>query len=336
MSRETLEWLNNNTLIGFTSKRGNAWHYREGANNHFDGPVPVDAVLSRLFNWHAEEKPLYVETKIGEDDSIMMPIDGRKAIVRSDNGHVMGIFKEGYMPHQYDEWLLQNIARILDDDIQIGSAGLLKNGAVAWVSVEVPENITTPEGVVFRPNLMASGSFDGSLASTYGRHITNVVCDNTMGIAAGEHGGQRIKFKSTKNSFKRIADAREALGIVYAAADDFAAEVARLTSTKITDHQFEQILDITTPLPDDDASARAHTMAENKRDALWDMWTTDERCAGWRGTAFGAWQSYNTYQHHVSIVRGASRPERNLLRAVDGTTEDNDLDILQTIMAVAA
>src|SRR5690606_21053449 len=138
---------------------GNAWHYRQGSNNHYPGAVPVEDVLSRLFNWHAEEKPLYVETALGDDDSIMTPIEGRKAIVRSDNGHVMGIFKEGYVPHQYDEWLIKNVATILDDDLAIGSAGLLKGGAVAWVSVEVPENITTPEGVVFRPNLMASGSF---------------------------------------------------------------------------------------------------------------------------------------------------------------------------------
>jgi phage/plasmid-like protein (TIGR03299 family) len=337
MSRETLEWLNNNTLIGFTEKRGNAWHYREGADNHYPGPVPVEDALNRLFGWTAEERPLYIETPIGDDgDSMMMPIEGRKAIVRSDNSHVMGIFKEGYVAHQYSQWLVENVATILDDDLQIGSAGLLKGGAVAWVSVEVPDNIITPEGVEFRPNLMASGSFDGSLASTYGRHITHVVCDNTMGIASGEHGDQRIKFKSTKNSFKRIGDAREALGIIHGAADDFAAEVAALCSTKVTDHQFEAIMDVTTPLPEADASKRAQTMAENKRDALWELWTSDERVIQWRGTAFGAWQAYNTYQHHESIVRGASRPERNLLRAVDGTTQANDMETLQTILAVAA
>ncbi len=28
MSRETLNWLNTNTLIGFTDKRGHAFHWR--------------------------------------------------------------------------------------------------------------------------------------------------------------------------------------------------------------------------------------------------------------------------------------------------------------------
>jgi len=51
----------------------------------------------------------------------------------------------------------------LDDNLSISSAGLLRN-RVAWVEVSVPDNITTPEGVVFRPNPLATTSFDGSLA----------------------------------------------------------------------------------------------------------------------------------------------------------------------------
>ena len=30
MSQETSQWLNTRTLIGFTDKRGNAWHYAGG------------------------------------------------------------------------------------------------------------------------------------------------------------------------------------------------------------------------------------------------------------------------------------------------------------------
>ena len=41
MSRETLSWLNTNTLIGFTDKRGTAWHWgaeEQGEqSNHFSG-----------------------------------------------------------------------------------------------------------------------------------------------------------------------------------------------------------------------------------------------------------------------------------------------------------
>jgi len=78
-------------------------------------------------------------------------VEDRQAICRSDadNGKVMGIFAPGYTMHQYREWLLTTVANILDDDLSISSAGLLRGGAVAWVEVSVPESITTPEGVTF-------------------------------------------------------------------------------------------------------------------------------------------------------------------------------------------
>jgi hypothetical protein len=152
MSRETMDWLNNNTLIGFTEKRGHAWHYREGSNNHYPGAVPVADVERRLFNWEAVEQPLYVPTG---HEGAMVEVPGSKAIAHSKTGEVLGIFRDGYVPHQYREWLLKALADILDDDLQIGSAVLLKGGAVACVSVETPENLTTPEGVEYRPHLLA-------------------------------------------------------------------------------------------------------------------------------------------------------------------------------------
>lgn len=330
MSKESREWLSTNTLIGFTEKRGNAWHYREGDNNHYRGAVPVTDVEKRLFDWTAEERPVYVDGS-GHD---LIVVPDRKAIVRSDNDHVMGIFKDGYQPHQYRQWLLEEVANILDDGLSIGSAGLLRGGAVAWVSVEVPENIETPEGVVFRPSLMARTSFDGTIATTFGRHITNVVCDNTMAVAAEQHGGQQVRVRHSSKSLTRLSDVREALGIVYSIADDFAAQVAALSSVQVTDKSFERLLDDLNPLPDPDRKA-AYTRAEKRRDSLWHLWTSDTRVAPWHGTGFGAWQAFNTYGQHEGEVRGMGRVERNMLNAVNGTIESADVDTVKRILALA-
>ena len=190
-------------------------------SNHYEHAVPVDDVLRRLFNFEVIETPLYIQNR----DGSYAQVEGRKAMVRNDSNVVLGVFKHGYTGHQYQEWLLENVATILDDDLGIGSAGLLRMGGQAWVSVEVPENVETPEGVEFRPNLLATTSFDGSLATTYKRVNTLVVCDNTREMALGEQG-QQFKVKHTKNSGYKIRDAREALSIVHSMADDFAAEVA--------------------------------------------------------------------------------------------------------------
>ena len=145
----------------------------------------------------------------------------------------MGIFALGYERHQYGEWLLGTVANILDDDLSISSAGLLRGGAIAWVEVSVPESITTPEGVEFRPNLLATTSFDGSTATTFKRTVTDVVCDNTRETALAEPG-QEFKVKHSRYSVARLGEAREALAIVHTLADEFAAEVAQLCATPVT------------------------------------------------------------------------------------------------------
>src|SRR5438128_1807604 len=106
MSAETSVWLNHNTLIGFTDKRGHAWHYRasdQGSEpNHYPNAIPIEDVQRRLFSWTAQPRPLYVETP----DCGLVMVEGKQAITCSDTGHVLGIFSDGYTVHQYQEWLL--------------------------------------------------------------------------------------------------------------------------------------------------------------------------------------------------------------------------------------
>lgn len=333
MSKETLSWLNANTLIGYTDRRGNAWHYREGSDNHYADAIPVDDVVRRLFNWHPVKVPTFFEW-----DGKQIQSD-KFAILRDDTGKELGSFKDGYQPHDYQEWLIHNIGTLMDTstgDLGIGSAGLLKGGAVAWVEVTVPETFTTPEGVEFRPNFLAASSFNGSLATTYKRTVQNTVCDNTMAVALGEKG-QQFKVKSTKNSLTKIADVREALHLIHSAEDDFAKEVAALSAVKVDDHMFERFVDLVQPLPraSEAKTTRALTMAENKRDALWRLWRNDERVAPWRGSGLGVLQTMNTYAHHEQGVRGMSRPERNMLNAVNGQTEKADAETLEMIYALS-
>ena len=125
----------------------------------------------------------------------------------------MGIFTAGYTRHQYREWLLTTVADILDDNLSISSAGLLRAGAIAWVEVSVPETITTPQGFDFRPNLLATTSFDGSIATTFKRTVTATVCDNTRDLALSETG-QHYKVKHSRYSKAKLAPAREALAMV--------------------------------------------------------------------------------------------------------------------------
>jgi len=333
MSRETMQHLNTQVLIGFTEQRGTAWHYKrdeQGAEpNHYPAAIPVADVQRRLFSWHALPMPMHITAP----DGTQHEVPNRQAIVRDDTWQVLGVPSKAYQPHQYDEWLLKQVANLLDDDLAIGSAGLLKGGAVAWVQVEMPESWKVA-GVEFRPHLLATTSFNGEIATLYKRTCTIVVCDNTRAAALRETG-QEFRVKHTSQSLLRLADARDALSIVHSIGDDFAAEIEQLMKVKVSDRQFDRFLSVLAP-SDDRESRQSQTRNDNLRGRLREMWQTDIRCAPFRGTAFGAVQTVNTWRQHIKPTRnGRSLIERTMLDTMTGITEIEDRKVADMVLAIA-
>jgi phage/plasmid-like protein (TIGR03299 family) len=334
MSKETLEHLNTQVLVGFTDQRGTAWHYKKEAQgdepNHYTGAIPVEDVRRRLFSWQAQAMPMHIITPNG--DTLEVP--NRQAIVRNDTWQVLGVPSKAYVPHQYNEWLLKQVANLLDDDLSIGSAGLLKGGAVAWVQVEMPESWKVA-GVEFRPHLLATTSFNGEIATLYKRTCTIVVCDNTRAAALRE-SGQEFRVKHTSQSLLRLGNARDALQIVHNIGDEFSAEIEKLMSIKVSDQQFDRFLSILAP-SDDRESKQSQTRAENMRNTMRQMWQTDIRCAPFRNTGFGAVQTVNTWRQHIKPTRkGRSIIERNMLDTMTGITELEDRKVAEMLLAVAS
>jgi len=334
MSKETLEHLNTQVLVGFTEQRGTAWHYKKEAQgdepNHYTGAIPVEDVRRRLFSWHAIELPMFIHTHLYG----VKEVPNRQAIVRDDTYQVLGVLSKSYVPHQYDEWLLKQVANLLDDDLSIGTAGLLKGGAVAWVQVEMPETWKVA-GVEFRPHLLATTSFNGEIATLYKRTCTIVVCDNTRAAALRE-SGQEFRVKHTSNSLLRLGNAREALSIVQNIGEEFAAEIEKLMSIKVSDKQFDRFLSILAP-SDDRESKQSQTRSENIRNSMRQMWQTDIRCAPFRNTGFGAVQTVNTWRQHIKPTRkGRSIIERNMLDTMTGVTELEDRKVADMLLSVAS
>jgi phage/plasmid-like protein (TIGR03299 family) len=334
-----MNWLNENVLVGFTESRGNAWHYRQGSDNHYVGAVPVDDVRKRLFDWEPLEAPVIMGEQATEG-GIILPgavIPGKKVRYHSKTGRVFGVFNDSHQGHDYEEWLITNVEHIIDDDLQIGTAGLLKGGGQAWVQVEVPETMEFAGGVKARPFLLAATSLDGSLSTTYGASVTSTVCDNTMAVALTEHGGFRQKIRHSKKSLGRIQDVREALGIVHTMADDFGRQLEALLDRHVTDQQFTKLVEHVVPLPDPKKAPGAFNAAEKKRTHLVDMYRFDVRAASWRGTAFGAWAAFNTYdQHETKLKAETNRVERNARRMVEGQQDKADAEVLEKIMELTA
>jgi phage/plasmid-like protein (TIGR03299 family) len=332
MSAETIEWLNENSLIGNTDKRGNAWHYREGSDNHFAGPVPVERVLSLLDIPLAEST--LTSTVITEDGVQSWPIEGRKGIVRLDTGKTFGIFGEGYPIHGYTEWLHDNLEEITGAGLDIGSAILLKEGALAAVQAELDETRTAAEGVQHRPWITAATSCDGSLATTYLLGTQLWVCDNTLSLALAETSALKVKIRHSRNSAARVGSVKYELGLaVEQIGDAFDAEIKKLTSEFVSDETWNAFVkaysNVATAKP-----GRSKTMADTKVGILNKLWKSDARVAPWKNSAYGVVAAVNTAVHHEFTIKGMERAERNFLRTVTDEWADVDGGALKLLASV--
>lgn len=296
--------------------------------------LTLEGVRAQLFDWTAVEAGL-TATAISIDGVTSTPVASHKAITRSDTGAVVGIVGSGYKVHDYSEWLTRNVAAMLDtDDLVIRSAGTLNGGARAFVQVGTPEGIMGPGGVEYLPILGSYTSLDSSIATTYKGNRVVVICENTYAMALGESGEgvSKMSIRHTKNSAFDVLTAREALGLVFANADAFNAELEQLLAIRVSDNQLRKIG--TQLFAGTTDSARSKSMAERKLGEVMQLWRTDARVVPWKGTAFGAMQALNTWRQHIATVKGATRDERNMTNVMLGTSDKADHSDLALIRSV--
>jgi phage/plasmid-like protein (TIGR03299 family) len=334
MTNETLDYLRQNVLVGYTSVRGNAWHAARGVDdatgqplNHFAGAVPIEAVR-KLMSYPLVEG-VVTATLMDEEGVHVIEDPDHKAIVRSDTGEIFMLPSQGYKIHQPEEWLVDNLDLLLDGGLAVGSAGLLKGGRRAFVQAELEETRsaggTGAEPVKHRPFLAAATSHDGSLATTYLTGSTVIVCDNTLSAALKEGDRLQHKIRHSANSLTRVHEIRENLGLVVEQIGDaFDEQVKELTSQFVADAKWNAFLKAYSNPGGRELEGRSKTMADTKVAGLNRMWSYDERVAPWKNSAYGVLAAVNTFVHHEQTVKGMPRAERNADRLIQGEFDKID------------
>ena len=340
MSQETYETLNTKVLLGYGET---AWHHMKKLMTEGDtvypGPIPVEEVMRRLFNFTVELCKIIVERPDGrrfEQNQFFAQCPDNKDMI-------YGVHKEGYRGHQYKKWLIEFVQQMLGNDIGIASAASLREGAMAFVSVRMPEMFKTKHGVEFFSYLMAITSFDMSCSTQYKTGNIFPLCDNTaqaMLSTAGNH----IKIKHTRNSETTVKDAMAALKILELEQETFAAQCDALCEQKVTEKQWQDFLAQLVPMPDvedkdinaRDYSTRSATIAANKRERLNELYKLDGRAAPWKGTRFGVVQAVNTWNQWDSRNHKDGRVVRAFENSINGKTLENDLNTLKLLDKVCA
>lgn len=318
MSRDTI------LMRGFSEKMRPLW-----ATESTPGPLSEADVVSTLFDWDVIEADVHAVFPDGED-FIDVPVPDRKALVRSDTYETLGIHTTKYDVHPYREWLLRQVEMIADERLVIGGAGYFRHGARAFVQFEMPDTREV-NGVEHRTYLSAGTSHDGSMSTTYTLGNIVIICTNTFASAMSLD--DRYLVRHRQGSSFQAERAREAIGYVFEVADEFEAQVRLLTSQVVTDKQWKKFVDAYTGL-DRAPEGRARAIAQNKAEALDNLWDESPMVAPWAGTAYGVLAAVNTARHHLAIVRGSDRATRNMERLVSGGNLAPDMAALNLLASL--
>jgi phage/plasmid-like protein (TIGR03299 family) len=353
-SNETMEWLRNNIKIGFTSERGPAWwanattkagKFEIPDGSHFDGPVPMDEVRKLLDVQFAKGASNVTYTDADGNRQVTADADVQP-IVNIRTGQVFSYPKKGYKIHPYLTTLAEFIKAIqYDQDVAVGSVGLLKGGGQAFLQAVLPETLEVA-GYGYQPYLLGATSVDLSRSTSYTTGALGAVCDNTVTNALAQ-ALTVLKIKHTSNSALVVQTARENLGLRLQLAGEAIGEaIGKLTQVDVSDADFALWMDEIDPMPklitgrtgkagQPLGPQPAYLSAERRRSERERLWTSDPKVAPWANTAFGILQLDNTYRTWDGKVTGTGgRIEQNFNRLVRGDTAKDDAGALTALAKV--
>lgn len=300
----------------FVSAREHAWH---GLGVVLpESFTAADAMRqAHLGGWNVHKIPLQtVPVPTRDGLTVTLPVPDRYATVRTNpfTGalDVLGDVGADYTPVQ-NEAHAQVLDAIVDESgAHFETAGSLRGGRQVFLTMKLPTTMLIGGQDAVDLYLVAVNSHDGSGAFRLVVTPVRVVCANTL--AAGlRKARSTFGIRHTSGAAAHIAQARQALGLTFAYAEEFQAEADRMIEEQLTDDEFDRIVahlwPVTTPTArTGQAETRARTLHELRHGS-------PTLTADLAGTRWGAYQAVTEYIDHYAPTRGrvdqtAARAER--------------------------
>ena len=316
-----------------------AWH--SFANKVFEQEENVTTAQmlegAKLSNWNVRLSPVAEHIPDGWNS-----LKDNQLVIR-DNPYVAGqtdvlsVVGSRYKTVQNEE--LFSFADNLHDgnqDVYWESAGSLKGGNVVFGTMSVPRTIILdPKGSNDETKLylIVWTSHDGSVAVQSAITPVRVMCQNTLNLAM-KRAKQSFKIRHTQTVDGKIAQAREALGLTFAYADEFEKQAQELFAVEVTDKKFSEIINKMYPKPDSDKKGSVKKW-ENKVILLDELYHNSPTNANIKGTAWGV---VNALTERLDYYRNARKDGDSLMAGASGfdpvlTAEKNK--IVKQVLALA-
>ena len=298
-----------------------------------DDAITAERALdaAQLAGWRLDKHPAFVHVKLDDGSEVQLPMEGRFGHVRMDTLHVLGDVGATYTSLQNERAFDWANALVGGAGCHFKTAGSLDGGARVWLQLEVPFEITLPDGLL-RSFLYISNSHDGSSSIQAGFWNERIVCRNTLKLA--RRGGiDRVTIKHTASAEARLAEAQRALGLAEGAAQRSATLAEQLFATKLSERDLNALIAEVFPMaegtPQTTGERRSATIALAKRDAVREVYFgSDGGQEEIRGSAWGAYNAFAAVATHQEASTRA-KAEAIFTNLMAGTTPaDRALELL--------
>lgn len=247
---------------------------------------------------------------------------------RMDSGKVLGAVGKIYTPLQNREAFEFLNGLFGQHAFAASSAGSFRDGRRVFITAELPEEmIVDPNGFAdhIRQFVAIINSHDGSSPVTAITTPWRIECANTERFAIRDAQHKWI-IRHTKNAKNKLAAAAETLGLTTQYYLRWKEEETALVRDPFHDNEIDALVDsIWGTKPDeDDASKRAVTLDQTRRDQVRDIFRMERERVG--SNAYAAERAVTGYVDHFQNLRPRGVLQGNRLGALAQGILEETLD----------
>lgn len=263
--------------------------------------------------WEPIEEPVYRKIPSVSPDGTLSEdyeeVEESKAIVRSDNGHLLGVTNSSLGVIANEElWDVIEAVGDVGTDIKIETAGSLRGGRDVWALLRLAEPLQVkgdPNGatlafLAFQNNHAGQGSFRAQAVNT------RIVCANTSGAADAEakRNGYEFTFRHTSGVKERIEDAKAAVSMWREGINAWQQAMEHLATERVSPEGVSWFVEQFQPMPPNHLTTnRVRTNVENARNELRVILRSQTQ-EGIDTSAYGLYMAGIEWQQHWRGVKG--------------------------------
>jgi len=295
----------------FADSRDDAWHQLGQKVGH-NMTVEEAMAEANLGGWNVRKVPLTVPAEPSEDGVYAeLAVPDKYAVVRTNpitgNRDYLGVVGERYDPIQ-NEANAQFLQLLVDDfGANLETAGSLSGGTDVFVTMKLPHEmqITGVDGFVDKTvyYLAALNNHNGTSAFRVILSPVRIVCRNTQQWAISR-AKSSWKVRHTENATQRVAEARQALKLVWNSVDTVDEEFRRMSEIPVTRQEAQEFADKLFQLADVDPDGSAATHRRNSAGQVVNLFSNSPTITPIAGTRYALYNAVTEYVDWFQGVRG--------------------------------